>query len=65
MTVAAADLISASARIWDRSRVRNEIGKFSTARWVCAWYLASFGTRTSPMVSCSMRYSISVTDVAG
>ena len=62
LTVAAADLIRASARIWVCSRVRNEIGKFSTARCVCAWYLASFGTRTSPMVSCSMRYSISVTE---
>ena len=62
-TVAAADLINASARICDRSRVRNEMGKFSTARWVCAWYLAFFGTRTSPMVSCSMRYSMSTVAV--
>ncbi len=55
LTVAAADLISASALICDCSRGRPEIGKFSTARWVCAWYLAFRGTRTSPMVSCSMR----------
>ena len=39
------------------------MGKFSTARWVCAWYLAFFGTRTSPMVSCSMRYSMSTAAV--
>ena len=34
-----------------------EIGKFSTARCVCARHLASAGTRTSPIESCSMRYS--------
>ena len=33
------------------------IGKFSTARCVCARQSASFGTRTSPMESCSMRHS--------
>ena len=54
-TVAAAALISASARIWARSNGRSEIGKFSSARWVCAWYFAFRGTRTSPIVSCSMR----------
>ena len=32
-----------------------EMGKFSTARWVCARHSASAGTRTSPMESCSMR----------
>jgi len=34
-----------------------EMGKFSTARWVCAFQRASAFTRTSPMVSCSMRKS--------
>ena len=33
-----------------------EIGKFSTARWVCAPQCASAGTRTSPIESCSTRY---------
>ena len=33
------------------------IGKFSTARCVWARQSASFGTRTSPMESCSMRHS--------
>ena len=37
-TLAAAALIIASARICAGSRPRPEIGKFSTARWVCAWY---------------------------
>ena len=37
------------------------IGKFSTARWVCARHSASTGTRTSPMESCSVRYSCSLT----
>ena len=35
-----------------------EIGKFSTARWVWAPHLASTGTRTSPIESCSIRYSV-------
>ena len=48
-----------SARIWVRSSPRPEIGKFSTARCVCARHSALTGTRTSPMVSCSMRYSTS------
>src|SRR5690606_1391310 len=34
-----------------------DTGKFSTARWVCARHLARAGTRTSPMESCSTRYS--------
>ena len=54
-TRAAAALTRPSARICARSRPRPEIGKFSTARWVCARHNASAGTRTSPMVSCSMR----------
>ena len=58
---AAAFLIRARATIWAGSSPSPEIGKFSTARWVCAAYRASAGTRTSPMVSCSMRYSMSVT----
>ncbi len=52
---AAAPLIAASAEIKDRSTVVPEIGKFSTARCVCACHLAAFGTRTSPMESCSTR----------
>ena len=41
-----------------------EIGKFSTARCVCARHKAVAGTRTSPMVSCSIRYSIDRTYAA-
>ena len=41
-----------------RSNGRNEIGKFSTARCVWARHSAFLGTLTSPMVSCSMRYSV-------
>ena len=51
LTRAAAALTSPSARICARSRPRPEIGKFSTARCVCARHNASAGTRTSPMVS--------------
>ena len=50
-------LMRARATIWAGSRPDPEIGKFSTARCVCAPYSASMGTRTSPMVSCSIRYS--------
>ena len=39
------------------STVSPETGKFSTARCVCAPQRAAAGTRTSPMVSCSIRYS--------
>ncbi len=46
------------ARICAGSSGVPEIGKFSTARWVWARHRASAGTRTSPMVSCSMRYSV-------
>ena len=59
-TCAQAPFSRPSARIWVRSRPRPEIGKFSTARWVCARHNAFAGTRTSPMVSCSMRYSASI-----
>ena len=52
---AAAFLTWASAWMWAGSRPWPEIGKFSTARWVWARYRAEAGTRTSPMVSCSMR----------
>ena len=52
---AAASLIRASAAISDRSSRTPEIGKFSTARWVCAPQWAEAGTRTSPIVSCSVR----------
>src|SRR5690606_13619858 len=55
---AALFLMRASAAIWADSRPEPEIGKFSTARWVCAAYSAFLGTRTSPIVSCSMRKSV-------
>jgi hypothetical protein len=56
-TRAAAALSRPSARIWERSSGRPEIGKFSTARWVCARHRAFAGTLTSPIVSCSTRNS--------
>ena len=49
--------MAASAPISSRSMGVPEIGKFSTARWVWARHFAQAGTRTSPMESCSMRYS--------
>jgi hypothetical protein len=55
LTSAAAPLIVASAKISDRSTWSPEIGKFSTARCVCAPHLAVAGTRTSPIESCSTR----------
>ena len=55
LTVAQADLSRPRARICARSRPLPETGKFSTARWVWARQSASTGTRTSPMVSCSIR----------
>src|SRR5690554_690579 len=54
---AAAFLTRASASMWPRSSGVPEIGKFSTARCVCARYSAFAGTRTSPIVSCSIRKS--------
>src|SRR5262249_25824812 len=57
LTLAQAPFSRPNARIWVRSSPRPEIGKFSTARWVWARHNAFAGTRTSPMVSCSMRYS--------
>ena len=59
-TRAAAPLTSPRARICARSMPRPEIGKFSTARCVWARHNASAGTRTSPMVSCSIRNPSSV-----
>ena len=56
--LAQADLIWARAWIWADSRGVPEMGKFSTARWVCARHRASAGTLISPMVSFSMRYSV-------
>jgi hypothetical protein len=53
--LAHAALIVASARMCADSSGVPEIGKFSTARCVCARHSASRGTRTSPIVSCSMR----------
>src|ERR671910_538419 len=54
---AAAPLMRASAATSERSRTTPETGKFSIARWVWAAHLAAAGTRTSPIVSCSMRNS--------
>ena len=59
MTRAAAALISPRARTCDGSSGVPEIGKFSTARWVWARQSASAGTRTSPIVSCSVRNWVS------
>src|SRR5690606_30191290 len=59
LTAAAAPLTWARAQMWSRSRRVPEIGKFSTARWVWARQRAWAGTRTSPMVSYSMRKSAS------
>src|SRR5436190_3781278 len=56
LTMAAAPLIAASAPMRARSMCSPEIGKFSTARCVCAAHLASAGTLTSPIESCSMRH---------
>ena len=56
-TTEAAPLIDASAPMSSRSIVMPEIGKFSTARWVCARHFARAGTRTSPIESCSTRNS--------
>ena len=53
-------MIAASAPISSRSMGVPEIGKFSTARCVWARHFAQAGTRTSPMESCSMRYSRAV-----
>ena len=58
LTLAAAPLMRASASMCARSMRCPETGKFSTARWVCARHLAWAGTRTSPMESCSVRYSV-------
>ncbi len=58
-TSAAEALICASACTSAGSSGRPEIGKFSTARWVCARHNASRGTLTSPIVSCSILNSTS------
>src|SRR4051794_16441873 len=58
LTRAAAPLIAARAAMSSRSIGVPEIGKFSTARCVCALHLAQVGTRTSPIESCSTRYSV-------
>ena len=55
MTAAAACLIEASAQIMRRSSRSPEMGKLSTARWVCAPQYASSGTDTSPIESFSIR----------
>ena len=52
---AAALLISPRARRNARGSPRPLIGKFSTARAVCAPYKARSGTRISPIVSRSIR----------
>src|SRR3954452_1974990 len=60
---AQAPLTRPRARIWAGSIGRPEIGKFSTARWVCAAHSALAGTWTSPIVSCSVRYSCDCSSV--
>src|SRR3954447_6333683 len=55
LIVADTPLNDASAPMRSREMCSPEIGKLSTARCVCAPHLASSGTRTSPMVSCSTR----------
>ena len=62
-SAATAPLMSASAAINKRSMCSPEMGKLSTARCVWACHLAWAGTRTSPMVSCSIRYSVMVRTV--
>ena len=52
---AAAALTRARAWTSDAGSGRPLIGKFCTARWVCARHRASAGTSTSPMESCSVR----------
>src|SRR4051794_23986558 len=56
-TLAAAALMRASAAMFALSIRCPDTGKFSTARWVCARHKACAGTRTSPIESCSTRYS--------
>src|SRR3954451_2985512 len=60
LTFAAAALTCAIALTCSGSSVLPLIGKFSTARCVCARHNASAGTWTSPMLSCSVRYSTMV-----
>src|SRR4051794_8709826 len=55
-TLAAAALTCAIAFTCSPSRGLPLIGKFSTARWVCARHRACSGTWISPMLSRSMRY---------
>jgi hypothetical protein len=57
LAAAAAPLMRPKAEISDRSSTTPETGKFSTARCVCAPHRAVAGTRTSPIVSRSMRKS--------
>src|SRR5690606_9764699 len=52
---AADALTRPSARMKPRGIGRPEMGKFCTARWVCAPHRASAGTCSSPMLSCSIR----------
>ena len=58
LTLAAAAFTSPMAWISAGSIGVPLIGKFSTARWVCARHRASRGTWTSPMESCSVRNSL-------
>ena len=57
-TWAAAFFRMAKARSTSWGILSPPMGKFSTLRWVCAPQYLPAGTFTSPMVSCSMRYSI-------
>ena len=54
---AAAFFTRVRARTMPRGRVSVPMRKFSRERWVWAPQGASWGTRTSPMESCSMRYA--------
>ena len=60
--VALAPLIAASAGISRASIGSPEIGKFSTARWVCAPHRASIGHPTSPIESCSIADTVDAID---
>ncbi len=57
-TSAAARFTRPKAWIIPGGMGRPLMGKFSTARWVCAPHSACEGTFTSPMESFSIRYSL-------
>jgi hypothetical protein len=57
LTAAAAALIRARAAIWAASSGVPLMGKFSTARWVCARYFAAFGTYVAHRVALAAELS--------